>query len=453
MRIKCKVLLGIFFLAIMLIPGLLVSADAAPPESPGGNNLDPGEGSTMVQMVAEEVIIDVGATRDGYSVVESYGDYVYGNKLAFNCTFWMVNQGEETENLAVRFPLRMEYETGEIKIQSIKIDGNPVTWREDEYVYGETNWAHFDVTFPPGEEVEIKVVYTSLTKPYKGYAQERITYILETGAGWYGPIGKGKIILRLPYPATKENVILKAAITGARFTGSDVVWEFTDLEPAREDNFHVSVVATDTWLSIVSDREKLEEHPNNSSALIRLGKAIYSICVEERFRSLDYQEELFQVGLEALLKGISFLPEDLDLRVLYSEFLMADLKDDNYPILLEQLDYIESIDPDHWIFDAKSYSSGYLEYMSTLEARENPAVTEPSSTQEPALPPTTTLTPEPTHSEPPTDTPQPTTAPKPTGIPPEPVEPVRSWSFLLFIAGFAVLVVIGLAVFFVIRRR
>lgn len=237
-------------------------ADAAPPDVPDGENINPGEGTTMVQMVAEEVIIDVGLTHE-VLYINDYGDYLEGYTVAYNCTFWLVNQGTETENLAVRFPIRSDFEFGTINILSIKVNYQPTPWVEDEnttfYIDG-FQWAHFDVLFPPGEEVEVQVTYTSITRGWPGNPRQILSYILETGAGWYGPIEHGRIILRLPYKTTSENVILAYTNTSEGiFNNSDVYWEFSNLEPTSDDNWKVGIIEPDLWLQILAERNRLAD--------------------------------------------------------------------------------------------------------------------------------------------------------------------------------------------------
>ena len=449
--IVCSLML-LLVVALVAVPAVL--ADAAPPEAPDGENIDPGKSTTMVQMVAEEVVVDVGATLDSYLFDDGYGEWaVNGYRLAYNCTFWMVNQGVVIENLAVRFPINTQWEYGGITIQSIKVDGDPVSWWEDEIDVSQPfSWAHFDVTFPPGEEVEIKVTYTSLTKPQKGFAYEWVSYILETGAGWYGPIGQGRIILRLPYAPTTENVLLELSSPDAEFNGSDLVWEFTDLEPTSEDNWRAWIVNPDTWLAIESNREKLESSPNNSAALARLSELIYPVCVEEREQKVWYQEEMFEEGFEAIEKAVGFLPEDLDLRGLFIRYLIADLDDERYAILQDQLAYVTSVDPENPALTWPDYSAGYWEYMSTKQAVE----AQPS----PVTPIPATV-PVPTNTPPPVV--QPTHPPKPiedddvipaVEIPPEEESGMPVLSIALLVGGlaFGAVILLGVVVLVIILR-
>ena len=76
-------------------------------------------------------------------------------------------------------------------------------------------WAHFPVTFPPGQDVSIVVEYTVVG--YRtGSSITEYFYVLQTGAGWKDTIGKAQIIVRLPYDITPMNflVVSKSWIDG-----------------------------------------------------------------------------------------------------------------------------------------------------------------------------------------------------------------------------------------------
>src|SRR6185503_17787662 len=91
-------------------------------------------------------------------------------------------------------------------------------------------WAEFDVNFPAGQDVSIHVAYDLTGSGY--YPYTAFYYILETGAGWKDTIGKADLILRLPYEASPQNVILNTQIgwaettSGGEFQGNEVRWHF-----------------------------------------------------------------------------------------------------------------------------------------------------------------------------------------------------------------------------------
>jgi len=441
----------------------IVQADAAPEPLPDGKNLAPGEESTMVQMVAEEVIIDVSATE---LTIDMGEDYAFmkktGYPVVYNCRFWMVNQGEETESMAVRFPIRSQYEVGKVELLNVKVNGKPVDWWEDEINWhADFNWAHFNVTFPPGEEVEIMVTYTSLTNLASWTNPlEVVTYVLETGAGWYGPIGKGRIILRLPYAASSQNVDLSGRPAEVVFTGTDVLWEFTDLEPEPMDNFWVEVVSPNEWAVIEAAREKLAGSPNNLSAQLRLAETIFLICVYDRAETVEFMPELFPEGLRAMANAVRLNPGDVDLHIQYARFLIADLNPETYALLLTELETIEELNPDHEDLDSLYYNFP-INFYKTQVAATN--LSEPTSTATPTKIPLPTFTPTLTKPPKPTDTPQRSDTPEPTDIAepidtlqptlnPVPNEPDSPSPVFAIAIGLGVLVVLVWIVWFIWKK-
>ncbi len=97
-------------------------------------------------------------------------------------------------------------------------------------------WAGFDVTFPVRENVIIQVSY-QMQSTGIDFIQD-LEYILETGAGWAGPIQHGDVIVKFPYPATSENV-LPESTPGFQLRENEVVWSFDNLEPTSANNIRI----------------------------------------------------------------------------------------------------------------------------------------------------------------------------------------------------------------------
>jgi len=255
-----------------------VRADIAPPEQAPGSNIQP-EGATRVQMVAERVVIEVlrvkGARNTGLPVA---------NVVA---SFTMHNTGNAAETMTVRFPLSDPSGWGdgfgghpEIAQVIVTVNGkrtptrvvttpNPRGGSEPPI-----RWAAFDVTFPPSKDVAIDVQYILQSTGYMPYG--RFKYILETGAGWAGPIGLATFILKLPYPANEENVVLGQSTPGGQFLGDEVRWTFKDIEPTEQDNFYVTVLAPSVWERILEARRRTEAAPKNARAWRELAQAYLS---------------------------------------------------------------------------------------------------------------------------------------------------------------------------------
>ena len=116
----------------------------------------------------------------------------------------------------------------EIKNVDIKVNDKPTPFdriQGPEPTYGFENqdvpWASFGVSFIPGDDVQIKVSYDLDGTSYPQETYTSFYYILSTGAGWNGTIGSGEIVLRLPYDANPQNVILGDSQNTPQFTGRE----------------------------------------------------------------------------------------------------------------------------------------------------------------------------------------------------------------------------------------
>ena len=255
-------------------------ADVAPPINPPGSNLEPGSETTQVRMVAETVQIDVRTTD-----TQSLGT------ARVTADFTMRNLGSQSESMAVRFPIsasdgRSEYP--EITNLAIKVNGKQVSFRRANYpdirYYNQDQdvpWAEFDVTFPVGQDVPIQVAYTLNGSGYMPFTA--FYYILETGAGWKDTIGSADVILRLPYPASTQNVIMDLQIgwaettSGGVFNGNEVRWHFDNFEPGPDgpvQNMEFALVAPVNWRTVLKERDNVAKNPNDSEAWGRLAIGI-----------------------------------------------------------------------------------------------------------------------------------------------------------------------------------
>ncbi|MCS6848964.1 MAG: hypothetical protein RMN52_14765 [Anaerolineae bacterium] len=319
-------------------------ADIAPPEQAPGSNIQPA-GATQVQMAAERVVIEVlrvkGARDTGLPVA---------NVVA---SFTMRNTGNAAETMTVRFPLSDPSGQGdgfgghpEIEQVIVTVNGkrtptrvvttpNPRSGSEPPI-----RWAAFDVTFPPGEDVAIDVRYILQSTGYMPYG--RFKYILETGAGWAGPIGLATFVVKLPYPANGENVVLGRSTPGGQFSGDEVRWTFKDLEPTEQDNFYVTVLAPSVWERILEARRRTEATPKSAAAWRELAQAYLSAVygryspeiganfvplIEEAYRRAQENDptsaQLHAEWAQALL---SLYPPILELDPIIVEKIFAALK-------------------------------------------------------------------------------------------------------------------------------
>lgn len=131
----------------------------------------------------------------------------------------------------------------------------------DKYIEaGNFPWYVWDMHFDKNEKKQIKVVY-SLPAGKGVFTDSRqrrnkynyFKYILETGSGWYGPIGQANIELKLHNIGLKT--IEEISPAGYQLNGKTkrIKWGFTNLEPTKEDDISVRYFNR-------SDRRKIEKY-------------------------------------------------------------------------------------------------------------------------------------------------------------------------------------------------
>jgi tetratricopeptide (TPR) repeat protein len=299
----------------------------APPLYPPGSNPQPGVEVTQVRMVAETVVIEV--LRD--IEPNNLGDaHVTAN-------FTMHNLGTADERMAVRFPISGEDGWGiypEISDVVIKVNGKQVQYGRAMYpdiAYPDLNipWVEFDVTFPIKQDVSIGVEYDLNGSGY--YPATAFYYILETGAGWKDTIGSADIILRLPYEASPQNVIMDLEIgwatttPGGRFKGREVRWHFEDFEPGNDQpvqDMEFALVSPSAWQSVLTAQENVAKNPDNGEAWGMLAKAYkLSFLAVKGYREDAGGQELYKLSVEAYEKCLSLKPNDAQWHAGFAELL------------------------------------------------------------------------------------------------------------------------------------
>lgn len=307
-------------------------ADAAPPPPPPGSSVTSDDPSTYVQMVSESVLMVIADNnslpaykREGLEERFYVADKMIGHTQGY---FAMVNQGTTTETLDVRFPLGSGYGQHEIEDFTAYVDGEiaPTTQVDQESML----WAVWQVTFPPGQTVNLGVDYEMY--PYGGRSWGTFSYTLETGAGWYGLIGKGTITLRLPYDVSDQNTALKEYPEWGldwrpqpdfyTVSGADVVWHFNNLEPTEEDNISITVLAPSIWREIQEAREAAEVNPESVEALLRsahaLGNGVDSLPVGADPPCYSYH--FLEEADTTYRRVLKLAPDNLDVYLDYLDF-------------------------------------------------------------------------------------------------------------------------------------
>jgi hypothetical protein len=308
-------------------------ADIAPPIYPPGSNLEPGSEITQVRMAAETVLIDVQDDTTPHSL----------GSARVTADFTMRNLGSESESMAVRFPItasdgRSEYP--EIANIAVKLNGKQISFRRANYpdirYYNQDQdvpWAEFDVTFPAGQDTAIQVSYTLNGSGYSYTPFTAFYYILETGAGWKDTIGSADVILRLPYEASTQNVIMDLQIgfaettPGGVFEGNEVRWHFDNFEPGRDGpvrNMEFALVAPVNWRTILKERDQVAKYPNDSEAWGRLAKTYKEIFfLNKGYRTDASGEELYKLSIAAYERCLALTPKDAQWHAGFADLLAS----------------------------------------------------------------------------------------------------------------------------------
>jgi len=329
------VLVSVLLAAVIGLKAERVHADIAPPQQPPGSNISPDGETTQVQMVNERVVINVqmGLLEYDGNQYDGVRDYA-----VVTCHFLMRNHGSTDERLKVRFPLAEPYGMGdgwgnqpEIGDLRIKVDGAAREYHRelmpndfDTFTGELIPWAVFDVSFPAGKEVEIDLAYTSKASGYRPLAEFK--YILETGKGWKDDIETAEIVVNMPYDASPENVLLDYSTTGGEFSGREVRWTLTDLEPVYTDNFMVTVVEPYLWQRVLDAKADVAARPNVGGAWGGLARSLKHVALGQK--GWPRQDEagmgLFSQSMEAYEKAIALSPDNSVWYSGYAELLWAD---------------------------------------------------------------------------------------------------------------------------------
>ena len=326
---KTKIFISIP-LAVLLLCAILTaaSADIAPPLQPPGANPAPFEyEKTNVEMGFETVLITVEEASTLY-YTESPIDTVNARVVAL---FAMSNPSEAAETLDVIFPMNNTEGWGdgawgdpEIQNVSISVNDQPVSWVEtttpnprgsDE---PEIKWAEFEVEFPLKEVTFIEILYDLQSTGY--FPKATFNYVLETGGGWYGPIGEAHIHLILPYEASDENILFGDAATSpdGDFEGNQMIWEYTNLEPDAGDNWEATIIAPHIWEQILELRERIDQ--GDGHAYPRITTLYDALIMDRSVR--PGTEGLILKNYDAYQKALEFDALDDDVQARFANFML-----------------------------------------------------------------------------------------------------------------------------------
>ena len=276
--------------------------------------------------MAETVLIDVKNDTTPGSL----------GSAAVTADFTMRNLGSSDESMAARFPISSDNGYGkypEITDIVIKVNGKQISYRRASYPDARYQtgpnvpWAEFDITFPVGQDVAVEVVYNLDGSGYPNLAYTSYYYVLETGAGWKDTIGSADIVLRLPYPADSQNILLSSELgsettPGGSIQSNEMHWHFENFEPGPNDNMEFDLVAPYAWQAVLKERGNVASSPNDGEAWGQLAKAYKAIFFLEKGYCPDAGgEEIYESSVEAYAKCLALLPNDAEWHAGFAELL------------------------------------------------------------------------------------------------------------------------------------
>jgi hypothetical protein len=307
-------------LLVMLFWTIPVHADISPPAEPPGANPVPANASTQVRMQSETVLIDVQPSAPSGSL----------GRAAVTADFTMRNLGTQPETMAARFPISANngrYEYPEIRDMRVLVDGKRAPSRritgEDPFGSGDqVPWMEFDVAFPVGRDVQVRVTYTLEASGEPPFAWFR--YVLSTGAAWRDTIGSVDLIVRLPYAANDQNVLVGRpdssidTTPGGTLGGNEVRWHYDNLEPTKNDNFEVDLVMPAEWGKVLKEQTNVAQNPSDGEAWGRLGRLYKAMAFSSRGKGFRRwggppdagSQELYALSVQAYEKAVSLKPDD-----------------------------------------------------------------------------------------------------------------------------------------------
>lgn len=258
-------------LSINLIQFQNAQADVGEVPSPGGL-ITPGDKTSEISMKKEKVVFRVSPP-----VQKGEGKYVYTTVSAHvTADFVMNNLTNHDISKRLFFPLHVGFSTEdysqseEAKTVKIMINGQIASHALEDMAiptkYGNQGVASatFDASFPALQDTAIKVEYDAVLTEDPKSNSRTLLYLMETGSHWAGPIGSGEIIYDL-WQDIDTLTIFTRVNNFFKIENGNLVWKFSNLEPAPEHNIDISLNPdiVEAWNNRPSYLANLQDGPNS----------------------------------------------------------------------------------------------------------------------------------------------------------------------------------------------
>jgi tetratricopeptide (TPR) repeat protein len=337
--LKQRLLLVVLISTLTASPTQLTYAGTAPPTNSPGGSIAPDPTSTDAQASAEEISltsqtieIAVSAVPDATELTGNASDKVQATvtgKYVLRNTF----SSDIAQGLS--FPLSdlsglkdAQGNVQEVQGFGASANGTPVQFsvvtRTNPYGDSEPpiKWVVFSATIPARDEVTISTTHTSPATGQMPVA--KFNFALDTANAWAGRVGESEIVVRLPYPASRENVFLSESTPGGRISGDTVRWVRRRFEPRASDNFVVSLLAPQIWQAILDARAAAAANPTDAEAQRDLAKAYRAAILLDNGVPQGGTRQFVAQAEKAYEQAIKLNPNSAELRMEYAQ-LLSDL--------------------------------------------------------------------------------------------------------------------------------
>ncbi len=341
-RLLFAVLISALALPSIHITSHITFAGTAPPTNSPGGSIAPDPTSPDAQASAEEISLSsqkveimvkaVGETTEATELTGSASDKV---QAMMTGSYVLRNNFSSEITQSLSFPLSdlsglkdARGNVPEVQDFGAAVNGAPVSFtmvtRTNPYGDSEPaiKWAVFSATIPAKQKVTIS---TTSTSPASGQMPvAKFNFALDTANAWAGRVGQSEIILRLPYPASRENVFLDESTPGGKFDEDTVRWVRRRFEPRASDNFVVSLLAPQVWQAILDARAAAQANPTDAEAQRTLAQAYRAAISLDNGVPQGGTKQFVVQAEKAYEKAIALNPNSAALRVEYAQ-LLSDL--------------------------------------------------------------------------------------------------------------------------------
>ena len=337
--LKRRLLFVCLICALMLSSSHTALAGTAPPNnSPGGsvapdpNSADAQASAEEISLVSQKIEIAVKAMGEATELTGSASDKV---QAIVTSSYVLRNNFDSDITQGLSFPLSdlsglkdAKGHVPEVLDFGLMVNGTPMSYtvltRTNPYGDGEPpiKFAVFSTTLPAKWEVTISTTHTSPASGQMPVA--KLNFALDTANAWAGRVGESEIIVRLPYPASRENVFLDESTPGGKFDEDTVRWVRRKFEPSSKDNFVVSLLAPQAWQAILDARAAAQANPTDAEAQRAVAAAYQAALSLENGAPQGSTSQFVVPAEKAYAKAIALNPTSAELKVAYAQ-LLSDL--------------------------------------------------------------------------------------------------------------------------------